>query len=75
MTLIEELTLFVKSILHWIYAFLGFTFFFFLFGLHTDNDTRQEFYIAVIQRGLFFGPTFPDHATRFCAARGHAHRD
>ncbi|MEK7117070.1 MAG: twin-arginine translocase subunit TatC [Patescibacteria group bacterium] len=32
MTLLEELKIFVKNILHWIYAFVGFSFFFFIFG-------------------------------------------
>lgn len=33
MTLLQELKIFVKNILHWIYAFAGFSFFFFVFGL------------------------------------------
>ncbi|MCX6701991.1 MAG: twin-arginine translocase subunit TatC [Candidatus Zambryskibacteria bacterium] len=33
MTLIEELKIFVKTILHWIYSFIGFSLFFFIFGL------------------------------------------
>lgn len=32
MTLLEELKIFVKTILHWIYSFVGFTLFFFIFG-------------------------------------------
>ncbi len=32
MTLLEELKIFVKNILHWIYTWIGFTFFFFAFG-------------------------------------------
>lgn len=32
MTLIEELKIFVRNILHWVYAFVGSSFFFFFFG-------------------------------------------
>lgn len=53
MTIIEELTLFVKSILHWIYAFLGFTFFFFLFGLHTVTIHGRSFTLPLFSANSF----------------------
>ena len=34
MTLLQELKIFVKHILHWVYYFVGFAFFFFVFGIH-----------------------------------------
>ncbi|MFA4890416.1 MAG: twin-arginine translocase subunit TatC [Candidatus Paceibacterota bacterium] len=33
MTLVEELKIFVKNIMHWIYSLVAFSFFFFIFGL------------------------------------------
>ncbi|MFA5830894.1 MAG: twin-arginine translocase subunit TatC [Candidatus Paceibacterota bacterium] len=34
MTILEELKIFAKHIIHWVYYFVGFSFFFFVFGLH-----------------------------------------
>lgn len=33
MVFLEELEIFIHSVLHWVYCFLGFSFFFFVFGL------------------------------------------
>lgn len=53
MTLLEELTLFAKSILHWLYAFIGFSLFFFSFGLHTVALYGRSFMLPVFSADSF----------------------
>jgi|SRR3989344_503409 len=48
MTLLEELKLFIKSILHWIYALIGFSFFFFLFGLRTVTIYGKDVMLPLV---------------------------
>jgi len=47
MTFLEELKEFLKSILLWIYFFLGFTIFFFGFGLKQIEILGKEFFLPV----------------------------
>lgn len=47
MTLIGELKIFVKNILHWIYSFVGFSFFFFLFGLKKIVIFEKEYFLPL----------------------------
>ena len=53
MTLLEELKLFIKSILHWIYALIGFSFFFFLFGLRTVTVFGREVTVPFVSEHSF----------------------
>ena len=53
MTLLEELKLFIKSILHWIYALIGFSFFFFLFGLRTVTVFGREVTVPFVNEHSF----------------------
>lgn len=47
MTILEELREFLKSILLWIYFFLGFTIFFFGFGLRQIEILKAKFFLPV----------------------------
>lgn len=47
MTLIEELKIFLKSILHWIYCFICFSLFFFLFGLKTVTISGKNYLLPM----------------------------
>ena len=47
MTLLEELKIFVKNILHWIYSFVAFSLFFFLFP--TDNSFTVQVFNQIRQ--------------------------
>jgi sec-independent protein translocase protein TatC len=52
-TLLEELTLFAKSLLHWLYAFIGSTLFFFAFGLHAVTLYGRNFILPVFSEDSF----------------------
>jgi len=53
MTLIEELRIFLKSILHWIYSFVGFSFFFFLFGFKTVTIWGKDYVLPMPDANSF----------------------
>jgi sec-independent protein translocase protein TatC len=53
MTLIEELRNFLKAILHWIYALIGFTLFFFLFGPGQVTVYGRSFVLPVFTENSF----------------------
>ncbi len=53
MTLIEELKIFVKNILHWIYYFVGFSFFFFLFGLKKVAIFGKNYFLPLPTENSF----------------------
>lgn len=53
MTLIEELKIFVRNILHWIYAFVGFTLFFFIFGLEQVTLWGRDFFLPMPSENSF----------------------
>src|SRR3989344_4430660 len=57
MTLIQELEIFIKSILYWIYSFIGFSFFFFLFGFK-DVTIYGEDYILLLPTNYSFSVQF-----------------
>src|SRR3990167_4976447 len=47
MTLFEELKIFIKNILHWIYSFVGFSFFFFIFGLKKVVIWGKDYFLPL----------------------------
>lgn len=47
MTLFEELKIFVKNILHWIYSFVFFSFFFFIFGLKEVIISGKKYFLLL----------------------------
>jgi len=53
MTLLEELSLFAKSMLHWVYAFTGFTIFFFGLGLHAVTFYGRSVLLPVFSEDSF----------------------
>ena len=53
MTLIEELKIFLKNILHWIYAFFGFSFFFFIFGPKEVSFLGREYLLLLPTENSF----------------------
>jgi len=53
MTLLEELKLFAKSMLHWLYAFIGLSLFFFGLGLHTVTVYGRSFLLPVFSEDSF----------------------
>jgi sec-independent protein translocase protein TatC len=60
MALIEELKIFLKHILYWICSFIGFSFFFFLFGLKEVVVFGKNLYLPLLSENslsLVFGPS------------------
>lgn len=53
MTFFEELKIFVKGILHWTYAFIGFSLFFFIFGLHTVTIYGRNLMLPIFSEDSF----------------------
>ncbi len=53
MTIIEELKIFLKSILHWVYYFIGFSFFFFLFGLKSVTILGKDYLLPLPDANSF----------------------
>lgn len=53
MTPLGELKIFVKGILHWIYFFLGFSFFFFVFGLKEISIFGKIYHLPLPTEGSF----------------------
>jgi len=53
MTLIEELKIFVKNILHWIYSFVFFSFFFFIFGLKKVVILGRNYFLPLPDENSF----------------------
>ncbi len=61
MTLLEEFKIFVKNILHWIYLFIGSSFFFFLFGLKEVMIFGRNIFVPLPTKDAFsllFGKNF-----------------
>lgn len=50
MTLITELKIFIKHILHWFYWFAGFSFFFFAYGLQESILFGRIYYLPVMSK-------------------------
>ncbi|OGY30874.1 MAG: hypothetical protein A3C02_01770 [Candidatus Andersenbacteria bacterium RIFCSPHIGHO2_02_FULL_45_11] len=53
MTLLQELTIFFKHILHWIYYLVGFSFFFFSFGLQEVVFFRKSYSLPLPSTNSF----------------------
>ena len=53
MTLLEELKIFIKHILHWIYYFVGFSFLFFLFGLKKIAIFGKNYFLPLPTQDSF----------------------
>lgn len=53
MTLLQELKIFLKNILHWIYYFVGFSIFFSLFGLNKTVIYGRSFILPVLSKNSF----------------------
>jgi sec-independent protein translocase protein TatC len=48
MTILQELRIFIKHILHWIYYFVGFSFFFFVFGIQKAVIYGRTFFVPML---------------------------
>ncbi|MGD0977360.1 MAG: twin-arginine translocase subunit TatC [Minisyncoccia bacterium] len=53
MTLLEELRIFVKNILHWVYYFIGFSLFFFIFGLRKIVFSGKNYFLPIPSENSF----------------------
>lgn len=53
MTLLSELKIFVKNILYWIFSFVGFSFFFFLFGLKKIVVFGKSYFLPLPSENSF----------------------
>lgn len=53
MTLFEEIKIFLKNILYWIYSFVGFSFFFFAFGFKEVVVFRKSYVLPVLTQNSF----------------------
>ncbi|MCX6731838.1 MAG: twin-arginine translocase subunit TatC [Candidatus Parcubacteria bacterium] len=53
MTLLEELKIFVKNILYWIFSFVGFSFFFFIFGLKKAAIFGKNYFLPLPTENSF----------------------
>lgn len=53
MTLLSELKVFFKNILYWVYSFMGFSFFFFTFGLRAVEIKGKEYLLPLPAENSF----------------------
>jgi sec-independent protein translocase protein TatC len=65
MTLLEELKIFLKNILHWIYAFTGFSLFFFIFGLEKVVIFSRNYFLPIPSENSFVVQIFKVIQTKF----------
>jgi sec-independent protein translocase protein TatC len=53
MALLKELKIFIKHILYWIFSFIGFSFFFFLFGLEEVTIFGKNYFLPLPSENSF----------------------
>ena len=58
MTLLEELKIFLKNILHWLYAFFFFSFFFFVFGIKEVAIFGKNYFLPLPTPNSFSAQVF-----------------